>query len=176
MWRLPWRQSHRTSRGVCVQLGNNEELSVCFNPDTLTYDAVWKDRFLKFSDVRHGFMDGVLMAGTMVEARNRIANRNKDFKYNGFYRIGRQVVFSYRIGDQEFLDWPTINDGQFVRQVTPAKDHPLLDQWKSSEPQWPEVFRNWNLARHRVSIRNRYHCTSWQESMEFDILLWRSRL
>ena len=51
-------------KGVCVRLGENGEISACFNPETLTYDAIWTGGFIKFSPKRHGFLDGLLMDGT----------------------------------------------------------------------------------------------------------------
>src|SRR5205814_4076907 len=45
-------------KGICMRLGDKQELSACFNPQTLQYEAVWSGGFVKFSPVRHGFMDG----------------------------------------------------------------------------------------------------------------------
>ena len=53
------------ARAVCVQLDGG--LSVCFDPDRLCYPVVWKDGFLGFSDVRAGFLGGLLPEGTRVE-------------------------------------------------------------------------------------------------------------
>ena len=36
-------------KGVCVRLGDRGELSACFNPETLCYEAVWSGGFVKFS-------------------------------------------------------------------------------------------------------------------------------
>ena len=47
-------------KGICVRLGERGELSACFNPETLSYEAVWTGGFVKFSRVRHGFMDCLL--------------------------------------------------------------------------------------------------------------------
>ena len=59
-------------KGVCVRLGEHGEMATCFNPETLTYEALWQGGFLKFSDVRHGFMDG-LSSGrrNVADARGR---------------------------------------------------------------------------------------------------------
>ncbi|MBL8871431.1 MAG: TIM barrel protein, partial [Planctomycetaceae bacterium] len=35
------------ARAVCVALGETQDYGVCFNPDTLTYEAFWKGGFLK---------------------------------------------------------------------------------------------------------------------------------
>ena len=51
-------------KGVCVRLGDRGELSACFNPETLCYEAVWTGGFVKFSATRHGFLDGLILDGT----------------------------------------------------------------------------------------------------------------
>ncbi|HKI20992.1 MAG TPA: TIM barrel protein, partial [Isosphaeraceae bacterium] len=51
-------------KGVCVRLGDRGERAVCFNPETLCYEALWQGGFVKFSTVRHGLMDGLIMHGT----------------------------------------------------------------------------------------------------------------
>ena len=51
-------------KGVCVRLGDRNEMSACFNPETLSYEALWRDGFVKFSATRHGFVDGLIMSGT----------------------------------------------------------------------------------------------------------------
>ena len=49
------------AKGVCVRLGERGEVAACFNPETLTYDAaIWTGGFVKFSNKRHGFLDGLL--------------------------------------------------------------------------------------------------------------------
>jgi len=132
-------------RGVCVQLGDNGELACCFNPETLSYDAVWKGGFLKFSSVRHGFLHGVMMDGQAIPTSHRgngPAGRKvtQPFTYRGFHRIGKRVVFSYRIGDTEYFDSPWIENGKFVRQAGPASTHPMADQLGLGKQQWPERF------------------------------------
>jgi putative heme-binding domain-containing protein len=133
------------SRGVCVQLGDDGELSCCFNPETLSYDAIWKGGFLNFSSVRHGFMHGVMMDGSAVPNpdRGKGPNGNKvndPITYLGFHRIGKRVVFSYRIGETEYFDSPWVEDEKFIRQAGPASHHPLADQIGQGKRQWPETF------------------------------------
>ncbi len=125
-------------RGVCVQLGDNNELAGCFNPETLSYDAVWSGGFVKFSAVRHGFMHGLIMEGE-PQPHEKSARPNEPFSYHGFYRHGRRVVFAYRIGDVEYLDAPWVEEGKFVRVVAPVEEHPLRDLIEPGQPQWPQV-------------------------------------
>ncbi len=125
------------TKGICMQLGDEGELSACFDPQTLTYPAVWKDGFVKFSDVRHGFMDGLRPAGPLVDQPKQQAP-TEPFQYHGYYRVGPRIVFSYRIGDQEMLDAPWVEDGKFSRTVMPASEHPLANAIKSPSVQWPQ--------------------------------------
>ncbi|WP_197533582.1 DUF6797 domain-containing protein [Symmachiella dynata] len=125
-------------RAVCMQLGDDNELSACFNPETLSYDAVWSGGFVKFSSVRHGFMHGLIMDGQPVK-HEKSAKPDQPFVYHGFYRHGRRVVFAYRIGDVEYLDAPWVEDGKFTRVVAPADEHPLRELIQPGERQWPEV-------------------------------------
>jgi putative heme-binding domain-containing protein len=126
-------------KGICVRLGEHGELSACFNPQTLRYEALWRDGFLKFSDTRHGFMDGLHPAGQMLPrpAGQPVAG---PFKYHGYFRCGPRVVFSYRIGEVELLDAPWVTGGEFTRVVAPAGEHPLKDEIRKAEPQWPQEF------------------------------------
>ncbi len=126
-------------KGVCVRLGEHGELAACFNPETLSYEAVWRGGFLKFSPVRHGYLDGLNPAG---EALPRPAEKRPDkpFVYHGYYRSGSRVVFAYRIGDVELLDAPWVKDGKFERVVAPLADHPLRDVLHGGPAQWPQEF------------------------------------
>ena len=123
-------------KGVCVRLGEHGEMATCFNPETLNYEALWQGDFLKFSDVRHGFMDGLAPSGDMLP-RPAAIRPEQPFVYHGFYRLGRRVVFAYQIGDVELLDSPWIKDGKFERDVAPAAEHPLRDALRGGPPQWP---------------------------------------
>src|SRR5579863_8910091 len=124
-------------KGVCVRLGDQQELSACFNPQTLQYEAVWKGGFVKFSRVRHGFMDGMIQDGTPVPFE-KSPRTDRPFVYHGFYRHGPRVVFAYRIGDVEYLDSPWVEQGKFVRTVAPADKHPLAASLGKGPVQWPQ--------------------------------------
>ncbi len=126
-------------KGVCARLGEHGELSVCFNPETLCYEALWRGGFVKFSTVRHGFMDGLRPDGVPLP-RPEGVKPDKPFVYHGFYRNGPRVVFAYRIGDVEYLDAPWLDEhGQFTRLVAPAETHPLAHLTRGGPKQWPEV-------------------------------------
>jgi putative heme-binding domain-containing protein len=125
-------------KGVCVRLGERGELAACFNPETLCYEALWRDGFVKFSRVRHGFMSGLALDGKPLP-RPEGKKPDKPFVYHGFYRHGKRVIFSYRVGEVEMLDSPWVEDGHFVRQVAPADKHPLAAVTRGGPAQWPKA-------------------------------------
>ncbi len=112
-------------KGVCVRLGEKgDELATCFNPQTLCYEAVWKGGFVKFSAVRHGIMDGLLLDGTPLP-RPEGKPPERPFDYHGYYRHGNRVIFAYKIGETELLDAPWAENGKFIRIVAERAKHPL---------------------------------------------------
>jgi len=125
-------------RAVCMRLGDKGELAACFNPDTLCYEALWQGGFVKFSAVRHGFMDGLAPQGKPLE-RPAGKKPEQPFVYHGYYRHGKRVIFSYRLGDVEMLDAPWVEDGKFTRQVGPADKHPFAPLTRGGPAQWPQV-------------------------------------
>src|SRR5581483_2126475 len=93
-------------RGVCIRLGDKGELAACFNPDTLCYEALWqppstkadgtKANFVKFSAIRHGFLDGLRPEGTLLP-RPTGSKPEQPFVYRGYYRHGARIVFAYQL-------------------------------------------------------------------------------
>lgn len=125
-------------RGICVRLGEEGDWAACFNPDKLRYEAQWSGGFLEFSSVRHGFLGGLKPKGQLHPLPEQEAPPD-EFAYRGYYRHGKRVLFSYRIGDVEYLDAPWVEDGQFVRTVAPAERHPLRNLTSGGPRQWPQV-------------------------------------
>jgi putative heme-binding domain-containing protein len=136
-------------KGVCVRLGDRGELSTCFNPMTLCYEALWSGGFVKFSAVRHGLMEGLILDGTPLPRPEGKAPE-QPFVYHGFYRHGNRIVFAYRIGDVEFLDAPWVEDGRFTRLVAPADKHPLAHLTRDAGPRrWPQVLSTRGTLGHQ---------------------------
>lgn len=128
-------------KGVCVRLGERGELSACFNPETLGYEALWTGRFVRVSATRHGFLDGLILDGR-PHPRPEASKPDGPFVYRGFYRHGRRVIFAYRVGDVEMLDAPWVDEaGRFARVVAPASEHPLAHLTRGGGAQWPQVLR-----------------------------------
>ncbi|MFM8986089.1 MAG: DUF6797 domain-containing protein, partial [Planctomycetia bacterium] len=126
------------ARAVNVRLGDDGSLCACFNPDTLAIEAVWTGGFLQFADTRRGFLDSARPGGPLGDAPAAVQPR-QPFEYHGFYRDGKRVVFSYRLGDTEMLDAPWVKDGKLVREIAPAKSHSLAQVVKGGAPQWPQT-------------------------------------
>ncbi|TWU18775.1 Azurin [Allorhodopirellula heiligendammensis] len=125
-------------RGVCVRLGDEGEMSACFNPETLSFDAVWTGGFVKFESARMGFLGGLRPQGVLI-ATPRKENAKRDFQYHGFYRSAERIVFSYTIEGVKYLDSAWVEDGEFIRDVAPADEHPLRHLTKGGPRQWPAV-------------------------------------
>ncbi|MAI34250.1 MAG: hypothetical protein CBE00_09030 [Planctomycetaceae bacterium TMED240] len=133
----------RVTRGMCLRVGENEQqLSACFDPDTLTYPRVWSGGFVKFSTVRHGFMQGLQQVGETLDVdfgnRDFLANA-KTKRYLGLYRYGGQIIFSYLVDGVEYLDAPQMVNGKFVSVIAPRADHPDRDHLGGGEKQWPQT-------------------------------------
>lgn len=125
-------------RAVCVRLGEENQLSACFNPDTLTYEAVWSDGFVSFSTHRFGLLGGMQLQGTLQDTPGQPAPK-QPFSYLGYYRHGKRVAFAYRIGEVEYLDAPWVSDGQFTREVAPIQKHSLREIVFGGPSQWPQT-------------------------------------
>lgn len=124
-------------KAVCARLGDEGAMSVCFNPQTLRYECLWRGGFVQFSSVRHGFLDGIRPAGEVLALPDR-EPPPQSFKYHGYYRYGKRIVFAYRAGDVEILDSPWVERGQFVRTVAPIQQHPMKAVLAGGPPQWPQ--------------------------------------
>jgi putative heme-binding domain-containing protein len=125
-------------RGMCVQLGDQPELFACYNPDTLAIEALWQGSFLKFDSHRHGFMGGVRPAGDLLPLPQTAAARHAG-DYQGFYRYGKRIVFSYRVDGVDYLDAPWVENGRLVREVAPLEEHSLRAVIDGGPSLWTEV-------------------------------------
>ncbi|MBX3421291.1 MAG: heme-binding domain-containing protein [Pirellulaceae bacterium] len=145
------------ARAVCVQLGENGDLACCYDPDTLSYRAIWSGGFVGFSEFRHGFLDGLQMQGQIVAGARpvQLADRTPNSqanadnpsdhktagKYLGFYRIGQRVAFAVQIGQDVYLDSPWLtDDGQFTNELALLDQHSLGPAaLRGGDLQWPQV-------------------------------------
>ena len=125
-------------KGVCVRLGEKGEVSACFNPETLTYDAAWTGGFVKFAPKRHGFLDGLLIDGAPL-LKPEGEKPAGPIVYHGFYRHEGRVIFAYRVGEVEMLDAPWAKGGKFTRVVAPTDRHPLKHLVRGGPSRWPQV-------------------------------------
>lgn len=121
-------------KAVCVRL---DDKATVFDPSTLSFPVVWSGEFIKLGDARHGFMGGGAMGGKVVEKTEGTAPSG-DFLYRGFYRNEKQVVFAYRLGDEEMLDLLVHDEGKTKRLRGPRTEHPALDLTEGGPAQWPQ--------------------------------------
>lgn len=130
------------ARGVCVRVGQGDEsLSVCFDPDSLQYVRVWKGGFVKFTDVRAGFVQGLKQDGATVAVNTSPPPYDVSLpkKYRGFYRHQDRIIFAYRVGEVEYLDAASVVAGQFRRVIAPKNEHPDRKLLAGGDSRWPET-------------------------------------
>ena len=132
------------ARGICVNLtAENESISVCFDPDQLSYPRVWSDGFVTFTSVRHGFMQGVRQVGKTLQVSEKISGIDeqiireaKQKKFLGYYRDGDRVLFCYEIDGEQYLDEPTFRNGVFERFIQKVQQHPARDVINGGAPRY----------------------------------------
>jgi len=133
------------SRAVCFRMGTGRAWSACFNPDTMTYEKIWSGGFLGYSDVRHGFMDGLRMVGkesALPDEAKSIRQllpelANAKIEYQGYFVHQDNILFCFTADGIEFIDAPTMNGGKFKRIVAPKQKHPLRQLLSGGPKQWP---------------------------------------
>ena len=103
-------------KGICLRLGENREVSACFDPMALTYRAIWEKGFVKFDGFRWGTSRNAQLAGEPWFTAPK-ANGPAEGVYLGFYRYGKRVVFSYRVGNTPVEDEPWATAGAFYRRI-----------------------------------------------------------
>ena len=133
------------ARAVCFRMGQGRAWSCCFNPATFAYERLWTGGFLAYSSVRHGFMDGVRIAGkelAMPDEAKSIRQllpelANAKIEYLGYFVHQDSILFLYSADGVEYLDAPTISGGKFKRIVAPKLKHPLRQLLAGGPKQWP---------------------------------------
>jgi azurin/sugar phosphate isomerase/epimerase len=113
-------------KGVCVRF---DDRAACFDPLTCTFPVKWEGGFIQLSDERHGFTSGGALVGKVV-GKAVPGKADKTLVYHGFYRHGKEVVFSYSRNGAEHLTTAR-EDGKDLSNLT--KGGPV--QW----PQWIET-------------------------------------
>ena len=114
-------------KGVCVRF---DDRAACFDPETLSFPIEWTGGFVKLTDHRHGFSGSGALDGTV--ARKETPKRpEKAFEYHGFFRHGREVIFSYTLDGKKHLVTARGGNGADLEKLT----HAGPAQW----PQWIET-------------------------------------
>jgi azurin len=102
-------------KGICVKLGDGHALSTCFDPESLSYRAVW-DGWIRFEPFRWGTSRNANIDGkpwfTIAKADMPAAG-----EYLGLRRFGKRVVFEYRIGGVRIEDEPWATKDAFYRRI-----------------------------------------------------------
>ncbi|MBT5928152.1 MAG: hypothetical protein HOH33_16210, partial [Verrucomicrobia bacterium] len=103
-------------KGICLRLGEQRELSACFDPMSLTYRSVWQDGFVRFDPFRWGTSRNAQLDGTAWFKATE-AQMPEGGVYRGYHRFGKRVVFDYTINEIEITDEPWATAGTFYRRI-----------------------------------------------------------
>ena len=106
-------------KGVCVRF---DDKAAVFDPATLSFPLIWTGGFVKLNDNRHGFMGGGQMDGEVVAK----SDLKQTGEYHGFYRSGKEVIFSYTV------------DGKTRLVTARGEDKDLSALTKGGPAQWPQ--------------------------------------
>ena len=118
----------RVNKSINVQLGATQQVGVSFDPWTLSYRYAWNGGRVQYEGYRWGTSRGVRFSGAQLWSHsgrwrngNSPRERMKDAAFEGLYRYGQRVVFSYRLGESRVLDAPwAVRDGKqcvVIRQL-----------------------------------------------------------
>ena len=124
-------------KAVVIALGDHQELTSFFDPETLCFPMAAGGGFAGMSDARHGFSNGLRFSAPVGD-RMQQPRPDKPFVYHGFYRYGPHVVFSYQRDGQEILDAAWAYNDHFKRETGPAAGSPLREMTKGGPAQWPQ--------------------------------------
>eukprot|EP01031_Cornospumella_fuschlensis_P052649 gene52649-64339_t len=113
------------SKAVCVRF---DDKAACFDPTSLSFPVTWSGGFVKLGDARHGFMGGSTLNGKVI-SKSEDTPAPQGSTYHGFYRNGKDIVFSYTIDSTPYL--ATARDGR-----QPADK--LAHLTKGGPTQWPQ--------------------------------------
>ena len=123
-------------KAVVLQIGEQGERTTFFDPETLCFPMVAGGGFVGMSDTRHGMMDGVHF-NSPVEMHLEQPKPTEPFRYHGYYRHGKRVVFSYERDGQKWLDSAWSNQDQWIRETQPREGGSLASLIGGGPAQWP---------------------------------------
>jgi len=133
-------------RAVCFRFGEQLEWSACYNPDTFSYEYLWREGFISFSSVRHGFIDGVRIVGKELNVAGDLGplatlqSWGTDTKaiYKGFHLFGEKVFFEIELDGKKFFDELIVVNHQPTRRLRSADDV-QREELSGGPSRWPQV-------------------------------------
>ena len=109
-------KNFNVEKGTCVKLGEPHALSTCFDPQSLSYRAVWQNGWVKFGPFRWGSSRGATLDGK-IWFQSEQPRMPEGGEYLGLRRYGKRVVFSYKIGKCTISDEPWGTAKAFYRRI-----------------------------------------------------------
>ncbi len=118
-------------KGIAINLGTDQKLSVCFDPETLSYPMLWQGGFVSFDPFRWGTSRNAAPDGELwFENREKSIQWTRNgqipaYSYHGYFRHNGRAIFSFGIDGKPVLDSPSAElvegEAVFVRTLTFAE-------------------------------------------------------
>jgi len=115
-------------RAVSVRL--DDGCNAVFDQSSLTFELAWKGPLVQWSDVRRGFMHGIPMGGTETIPIVNEVTPSPEARFQGLFRIGKDVVFAYAENGLTKYLRATAKDGSVTVSTTGKPE--------AGQSQWPE--------------------------------------
>ncbi|MDA7920436.1 plastocyanin/azurin family copper-binding protein [Verrucomicrobiales bacterium] len=103
-------------KAICLRVGDERELSACFDPMSLSYRSVWEGGFVSFQGFRWGTSRNAQLEGDPWYFQKKAA-MPEGGEYLGYYRFGKRVVLSYKLKGTEIADEPWAVNSAFYRRI-----------------------------------------------------------
>ena len=147
-----------TQKGVAVGLGTNEiTTGVVFDPLKLSFVDSWSGGFVSRGSNRFGVHDGARAVGEQLfdmKASAWVLPEDTATRYLGYYRSGRDVVFSYEIGDATVYDRMWLHNNRLVRSLQVEGDIPPGSRLKLFQPARQSVTKENGFVRAQIAVKS----------------------
>ncbi len=147
-----------TQKGVAVGLGDNDiTTSVVFDPLKLSFVDSWSGGFVSRGSNRFGVHDGARAVGEQLfdmKASTWVLPKDTHTRYLGFYRSGREVVFSYEIGEATVYDRMWLHNNRLVRSLQFEGDIPPGSRLRLFKPAKQTMSNKNGFARAKIAFKS----------------------
>ncbi|RCS54279.1 hypothetical protein DTL42_03800 [Bremerella cremea] len=109
---IPLPEHPPICKALSISLGESEQAHVVYDTQTLSLRAGWTGDFLKFNPARFGLISSPAMAGKIEFVSAEPQGWQQPVAWQGYYQHGDALVLSYRVGDRQVLELPSLENNK----------------------------------------------------------------